>query len=129
MAARRSSQNRLPVAASTRGRSAARRQRNGDALADTKRWRQSIRPKLLRSAVAATESLPWSPDLLELLFEEMYVDNSLEELLGRRLRTLQRHRYPQAIAVALVLRHSWQAEDLSSTLERLEALRRTTDDN
>lgn len=59
---------------------------------------------------------------MELLFEELHVDGSLEEVLGSRPRELQK-RYPQAIAVALVLRHSWLPEDLACILERL-SLRR-----
>jgi hypothetical protein len=33
---------------------------------------------MLRSAVAATQSLRWSPTLAELLFEELYVDDGSE---------------------------------------------------
>lgn len=65
------------------------------------------------------KSLPWSSNLLELLIEELYIDDSLEELLGERLQDLPRRRYPQAIALALALRHSWRADDLASILEQL----------
>ena len=61
----------------------------------------------------------WSPALVELLFEELYVDDSLEELLGARVRGLQKRQYPQAIAMALVLRHSWLPQDLACILKRL----------
>jgi hypothetical protein len=47
----------------------------------------------------------------------MYVD--VEELLGDELRKLPERRYPQAIGVALILRHSWHADDLACILERL----------
>jgi hypothetical protein len=62
--------------------------------------------------------------LAELLFDELYVDDSLEELLSARVQELQKRRYPQAIAVALILRHSWRADDLYYILERLGLRRR-----
>ena len=38
---------------------------------------------------------------------------------GRRQAELQVRQYPQAVAVALILRHSWRADDLACILERL----------
>jgi hypothetical protein len=73
----------------------------------------------LRSAVYATKALPWSARLLELLIEELYIDDSIDDLLGDHLRDLPTPRYPQAIAVALILRHSWRADDLACIVERL----------
>lgn len=63
--------------------------------------------------------MSWSAALLELFVEEMYVGDALEELLGTPLRLLDASRYPQAIALALVLRHSWQPDDLRYVLARL----------
>ena len=54
--------------------------------------------------------------MLELLFEELFLDGSLEGVLGGRPQELQKRRYPQAIAVALVLPHSWLPEDLACIL-------------
>lgn len=92
---------------------------SGSAQEAIKRWRRDVRPRALRSAVQATNALPWSASLLELLIEEMYIDDSIEELLGDRLRDLPRRRYPQAMAVALILRHSWRADDLACIMERI----------
>lgn len=86
---------------------------------ERRRWRRQVRPEQLRRAVDATNALSWSPVLLELLSEEMYVGDALEELLGTTLRSLDEARYPQAVALALVLRHSWQPDDLRYVLERL----------
>jgi hypothetical protein len=69
--------------------------------------------------LTATESLPWSADLLNLLLEELYVDESLEELLGTAPTRLKTRQYPQAVAAALVLRHSWNEHDLAYILGRL----------
>ena len=87
--------------------------------ATTKRWRRDVRPRTVRSAVSATASLRWSPSLMKVLVEELYVDDGLEELLGKAPSRLQVRQYPQAVAVALILRHSWRADDLACILERL----------
>ena len=84
-----------------------------------KRWRRDVRPQEVLKAVAATTSLRWSSTLIEALLEEMYVGDSLEELLGCSAGALLMRRYPQAIAIGLILRHSWSPDDLSWILERL----------
>ena len=90
-----------------------------------KRWRRDARPEALRAAVRRTKGLRWSASLLELLIEELYIDESIEALLGEHPQALPRRRYPEAIAVALILRHSWRADDLACIIERL-ALNRGT---
>ena len=57
--------------------------------------------------------------MLELLIEELYIDESIEALLGEHPHALPTRRYPEAIAVALILRHSWRADDLVCIVERL----------
>ena len=84
-----------------------------------KRWRRDARPEALRGAVRRTKGLRWSASLLALLIEELYIDESLDDLLGDHPRDLPARRYPEAIAVALVLRHSWRADDLACIVERL----------
>lgn len=54
---------------------------------------------------------------MKVLLEELYADNGLEELL--ETAELQLRQYPQAVAVALILRHSWRADDLACILARL----------
>ncbi len=51
--------------------------------------------------------------------QEFYVDDEITQALGTAPRQLPRRRYAQAVAVALVLRHSWRADDLADILERL----------
>ena len=57
---------------------------------------------------------------MELLIEELYIDESIDDLLGEHLSDLPISRYPEAIAVALILRHSWRADDLACAVEVLE---------
>lgn len=84
-----------------------------------KAWRRDVRPEALRAAVDRTRGLRWSAGLLELLIEELYIDESLDDLLGENPHDLPIRRYPEAIAVALILRHSWRADDLACIIERL----------
>lgn len=97
------------------------KQRSGAASKATtiRRWRRDARPRIVRAAVAATKSLRWSPTLIEAVLDELYVDDHFEELLGTAPGELRAPLYPQAIAVALILRHSWQPDDLAFVLERL----------
>jgi len=62
--------------------------------ATTKRWRRDVRPRSVRSAVSATASLRWSPSLMKVLIEELYVDDGLEELLGKASNELQMRQLP-----------------------------------
>lgn len=63
--------------------------------------------------------MKWSPQLLEVLLEELRVDDSFAQLVGEPSE-LPRSRYPQAIAVAILLAHSWRPEDLRATARRIE---------
>jgi hypothetical protein len=65
-------------------------------------------------------ALRWSPSLVEAILEELYVDDHFEELLGRAPGDLRLGQYAQAIAVALILRHSWHPDDLACMLKRLK---------
>ena len=76
------------------------------------------RRKALRSLLARTQEIPWSANLLTVLIEELYVEEDFNVLLGDPTR-LPRRRYPQAVLMALALRHSWRPDDLACTLRRL----------
>ena len=92
----------------------------GPADAATRRWRRNGRLKSIRAAVSATKALRWSRPLVEAVLEELYVDDHFEELLGRAPGDLRPSQYAQAIAVALILRHSWHPDDLACMLKRLK---------
>jgi ParB/RepB/Spo0J family partition protein len=86
--------------------------------ADTERWRTELRPRAVRLIAERTAKLGWSPMLLRLLLEDIRPDELFLELLGKPDRIATK-RYPQAIAVALALRHGWQRNDLVMFSKRL----------
>jgi hypothetical protein len=70
--------------------------------------------------VSAAGKLRWSRRLIETVLEELYVDDHFEELLGKPISNLRPSQSAQAIAIALILRHSWHPDDLACILQRLE---------
>lgn len=96
----------------TRGRAIA-------PLTSVTSWRQAERPKVVLDAIKKTHSLAWSPALLDALLDELYVTNDVEAILGAPLHHLPRRHYPRAIAIALILRHSWRSDDLEWITGRL----------
>jgi hypothetical protein len=116
---------RNPRGQSTRrpDRNAPRRDESADVgrhhtWAATVHWRDTKRGKQLDDLVKRTTGIKWSPKLLTLLLEELYVEEEFAELLGNP-RTLPLGKYPQAFAVALALRHSWRQDDLERTTSQL----------
>ena len=81
-------------------------------------WRREVRPRAVSFIAARTQTLRWSPALLDLVLEELAIDDLFVELLGTA-RTIPRHRYAQALAVAIALRHSWRPDTLASVANRL----------
>src|SRR5688572_21221582 len=81
------------------------------------RWRTELRPRALRLIASRTAKLPWSRGLIATLLEELNIDSVFTELVGRP-QGLPKRRYPQAIAVALVMRHSWRREELVKLAKR-----------
>jgi hypothetical protein len=98
----------------------ARRQREIN-LVD---WRRTVRPAILRKATTATVGFDWSPALFSALLEELGENDGLESLLGPVPTDLDVVAYPQAVALALILRHSWQPHHLRRILESLELIER-----
>ena len=81
-----------------------------------------MRPALLRKATTATTGLDWSPALFATLLDELDENDGIEWLLGPDRKDLDVDAYLQAIALALILRHSWQADDLHWILESLQLI-------
>jgi ParB/RepB/Spo0J family partition protein len=82
------------------------------------RWQKQLRPQVVRLIASRTANLAWSPMLLRLLLEEIRPDELFLDVLGKPDRIAVR-RYPQALAVALALRHGWQRDDLLVFSKRL----------
>lgn len=87
-------------------------------VADTERWRRTFRPRLLRLFAERTATLAWSRTLLNLLLDELHTEEFFTALVGSP-RRLSVHRYPQAVAVAIALRNSWQPAQLTRLAKRL----------
>ena len=85
---------------------------------DAERWRQQLRPRAMRLFAARTAKLPCSRALLKLLVEELYPDDLFTELVGDLDRVPLR-RWPQVVAIAVALRHSWRRDGLARIARRL----------
>ena len=85
---------------------------------EAERWRTELRPRAVRLIAQRTAKLPWSRMLLRLLLEDIRIDDLFLEVMGKP-EALPTSKYPQAIAVALAVRHSWQRDDLVTLSKRL----------
>jgi hypothetical protein len=82
------------------------------------RWRRDRRKRALQKFAAQAADLRWSGSLLHLLIEELGVEEEFAALLGEASEVSIRN-YPQAVAVAVALRHSWRADSLAAVIERI----------
>jgi hypothetical protein len=83
-----------------------------DDLAD---WRCLTRPVILADVLNRTLNLRWSRELIDLLLDELHVSDEFDDLIGRVPPSAQVN-YPQLVALALILRHSWFPQDLARIL-------------
>ena len=83
-----------------------------DDLAD---WRRLTRPVILDDFLDRTRDLRWSRELIDLLLDELHVSDEFDDLIGRVPPSAQVN-YPQLVALALILRHSWFPQDLARIL-------------
>ena len=86
---------------------------------DVERWREELRPSALRLFAARTRKLPWSRALLKLVVRELYPDDLFSELIGN-LDRVPRERWPQVVALAVALRHSWRKDGLARIVKSLQ---------
>jgi len=94
---------------------------------DVERWREELRPCALRLFAARTAKLPWSRALLKLVVRELYPDDLFTELIGN-LDRVPRHRWPQVVALAIALRHSWRRDGLAKIAASLRVARYPAED-
>ena len=85
---------------------------------DAERWRNELRPRVLRLFAARASQLTWSCALVKLVVEELYPDDLFTELVGN-LDRLSPRRWPQVLAIAVALRHSWRRDGLTRIAKRL----------
>src|SRR4030095_15250760 len=67
---------------------------------------------------ARTRHLAWSRALVSLLLDELQPDELFTSIVGASSR-IKPARFPQAVAIALLLRHSWRQSDLTRIAKRL----------
>ena len=84
-------------------------------------WRRDRRAQALRAIASECVTLRWSDGLLRLLLEELQIEDDFMSLLGEP-STIPVSHYPQAVAVAIVLRHSWRADSLEGIAGRIKGL-------
>jgi len=85
---------------------------------DAERWQRELRPRAMRLIAARTRHLAWSRALVSLLLNELQPDDLFTEIVGAPNR-ITPSRFPQAVAIALLLRHSWRQVDLTQITKRL----------
>src|ERR1700676_3009671 len=85
---------------------------------EAERWREQLRPRAMRLFAARTAKLHGSRELVKLLVEELYPDDLFTELVGDLDRVPLR-RWPQVVAIAVALRHSWRRGGLARIARRL----------
>ena len=85
---------------------------------DADRWRREERPRVLRRFAARARHLTWSRALLRLIVAELYPDDLFQELVGKLDRVPRRH-WPQVLAIAVALRHSWRRDGLTRLAKAL----------
>ena len=79
---------------------------------DAERWRDEVRPRAMRRFAARTAQITWSRALLKLVVGELYPDDLFTQLVGN-LNRVPRRRWPQVLAIAVALRHSWRRDSLA----------------
>ena len=85
---------------------------------DAEHWRRELRPRAMRLMAARTRHLAWSRALMSALLDELHPDDLFTTIVGTRSR-LTPSQFPQAVAIALLLRHSWRQADLMRIAKRL----------
>ena len=101
--------------ATRRQHRAARSQQRADA----ERWRRELRPRAMRFIASRTTTLTWTRALLRLLLDELQSEDDFFFDIVGPLDRIPPKRFPQAVAIALALRHSWLQSDLTHIAHRL----------
>lgn len=81
-------------------------------------WRSASRVPELRALARDLAGLKWTRALFLLVLDELYIDDLFVDIVGNPEK-LSPARYPQAVAMAIALRHSWRPDDLAEVATRL----------
>jgi hypothetical protein len=92
---------------------------------DVERWRAELRPNAMRHFAVRAAKLRWSRELLKAAVEELSPDDLFDEIVGD-LDRVPRRLWPQVLAVAVALRHSWRRDGLARIANRLRVSLATT---
>ncbi len=68
--------------------------------------------------ISRTRGVVWSARLMSLLLDELFVADELHQRFGS-VGHLPTRRYPQVVAAAILLRHSWRHDTLAAAARRL----------
>ena len=85
---------------------------------DPSEWRRHMRARILHLLIEQTADLSWSPRLISLLLDELHISDEFDRL-NARVPSRPASDYPQLVAIAVLLRHSWCPRDLARTARRL----------
>jgi hypothetical protein len=88
------------------------RSESAEALTYSVWWRRQRRTAALQRFTRSVTQLRWSVVVLDALIDELHVTYEFIQLLGRP-EDIPVRRYPQAVAVAIALRHSWRPDLLT----------------
>jgi hypothetical protein len=94
--------------------------RSSERLAVALSWRRK-RLRRLHALANSLAALRWSSDLLNCLVDEIKVEEEFAAVLGDPAEIPMR-RYPQAVAIAIALRHSWRPDLFASVSRRFRRL-------
>jgi len=103
----------------TRTQASHRRAKKG-AATDIAAWRSGGRVEALAEFVEQTDGLKWTKRLLLVLLEELHMGDEFDKIIGPP-ETLPARRWPQAVALAIALRHSWRPDDFTEAVGELGA--------
>lgn len=82
-------------------------------------WREESRIPALHTLLRRTKGLRLTRSLFLEVLDELGINDDFDEIVGDPM-TLPPARFPQAIAMAIVLRHSWYSTSLANIAEALE---------
>ena len=90
------------------------RRRSTDRTTPLHVWRCRHRPEILQFLVDHTKDFAWSRRLITLLLEELHVSDDFDRVVSS-IDASTPEQYPRLVAIALLLRHSWDPDDLDNT--------------